>query len=77
MELVVDANVVLAGFLKSATTRSLLLDERLTLSAPEHTLAESEKVLGSARLRKRLKGLPQAEAKSFLDQLTARIRIVS
>ena len=76
MELVVDANIVLAGFLKSATTRSLLLDERLTLAAPEHTLAESEKVLRSARLRKRLKGLPQAEAKSLLHQLTARVRIV-
>ena len=76
MELVVDANVIIAGFLKSATTRSLLLDDRLILSAPEHTLTESEKVLRSARLRKKLKGLSQAEVTSLLDQLTARIRMV-
>ncbi len=76
MELVVDANVIIAGFLKAATTRSLLLDERLILSAPEHTLTESAKVLRSARLHKKLKGLSQAEATSLLDQLTARIRMV-
>jgi len=76
MELVVDANVIIAGFLKSATTRSLLLDDRLILSAPEHTLTESEKVLRSARLRKKLKGLSQVEVTSLLDQLTARIRMV-
>ena len=76
MELVVDANIIVAGFLKSATTRSLLLDEQLVLSAPEHTLTESENVLRSPRLRKKLKGVSRAEAKSLLDQLIARIRIV-
>jgi hypothetical protein len=29
MELVVDANILLAGFMKAAVTRELLLDNRL------------------------------------------------
>jgi len=29
MELIVDANVLVAAFLRSATTRELLLDQRL------------------------------------------------
>lgn len=41
MELVVDANVLVAGFLRSATTRELLLDERLGLWVPEHGLTEA------------------------------------
>ena len=31
MEVVLDANVLLAGFLRAAVMRELLLDERLTL----------------------------------------------
>jgi len=76
MELVVDANVLVAGFLRSATTRELLLDERLGLWAPEHGLTEAEKVLSSPRLRQRLGGLSLAEVRSLLVQLTARIRVL-
>ena len=52
MELVVDTNVVVAGFLRSAVTRELLLDERLTLWAPEYLLTEAERVLLTPRLRR-------------------------
>ena len=76
MELVVDANIIVAGFLRSATTRQLLLDERLTLFAPEHMFIESERVLTSSRLRKKIGGLSQAQVRSILNQLAARISIL-
>ena len=71
-----DANVLVAGFLRSATTRELLLDERLGLRAPEYSLTETERVLTAPRLRRRVGGLTQAEVRSLLAQLTARIRIL-
>ena len=55
MELVVDANVLLAGFMKAAVTRELLLDNRLKLHAPEHLVYETRKhLLGSSNLRRRI-----------------------
>ena len=54
MELVLDANILVAAFLRSATTRELLLDERLALWTPEHSITETERVLVSPRFRKRL-----------------------
>lgn len=71
-----DANVLVAGFLRSATSRELLLDERLTLWAAEYSLTETERVLTSPRLRRRLGGMSQAEVRSLLTQLSARIRIL-
>ena len=76
MELVVDANVLVAGFLRSATSRELLLDERLVLWAPEYSLTEAERVLTSPRLRRRLGGLSVADVQSLLTQVTAKIRIL-
>lgn len=75
MELVVDTNVVVAGFLRSAVTRELLLDERLTLRAPEHLLKEAERVLSTPRLRRRLGPLSPEDFRVLLNQLTARIQI--
>lgn len=55
MELVVDANVLLAGFMKAAVTRELLLDNRLRLHAPEYLIYETRKhLLSHASLRKRI-----------------------
>lgn len=76
MELVLDANILVAGFLRSAITRELLLDERLALWAPEYSLIESERVLTSPRLRHRLGRLPVAEVRSLLTSLTTRVRIL-
>ena len=76
MELVVDTNVVVAGFLRSATTRELLLEERLVLWAPEYLLTEAERVLLTPRLRRRLGALSPSEVRVVLSQLTSRIRIV-
>lgn len=74
MTFVVDANILVAGFLRSRLTRELLLDERLTLLAPEYAALETEKVLGSARIRKRLGGLEPREIRLLLAQLTASVR---
>ena len=76
MELVVDTNVLVAGFLRSAVTRELLLDERLALWAPEYLLTEAERVLLTPRLRRRLGPLSPQDIRVVLTQLTARIRIL-
>ena len=76
MELVIDANVVVAGFLRSATTRELLLNDRLVLHAPEFSLIETEKVLSTPRLRKRLGGMSREDVRSLVSLLTANVRIV-
>jgi len=76
MELVVDANVLVAAFLRSATTRELLLDERLLLSSPEWSLIETERVLTTPQFRRRLGGLTTAEVRSVLRQITSNIQII-
>ena len=76
MELVVDTNVLVAGFLRSALTRELLLDERLALWAPEYLLTEAERVLLTPRLRRRLGSLSPQDIRVLLTQLTARMRIL-
>jgi len=55
MELVIDANILLAGFMKAAITRELLLDGRLRLHAPEHLIYETRKhLLSDINLKKRI-----------------------
>ncbi len=56
MELVVDANIIVAGFMKAAVTRELLFDERSMLSLPECGLSEARKVLCAPAFRKHLGG---------------------
>lgn len=76
MELVVDANILLASFLKEAVTRELLLDTRLTLLAPEHLLSETSRHLkSSASLRKRIR-LSNEELQDLLGKLTQRIQTI-
>ena len=55
MRLVVDANILLAAFLKDATTRELLLEDTLELFAPEHLLSEIRRLLKNPRIRRRLR----------------------
>jgi len=73
VELVVDANVLLASFLKEAITRELLLDTRLTFYAPEHLLTETSRhLVRSASLRKRIK-LSNDELQTLFQILTSNI----
>lgn len=75
MELVVDANVLVAAFLKPATTRSLLLDSRLKLYSPEHLLIETRKVLGGY-LAERLKGQSDIDFDQLFSYLTENIAVL-
>jgi len=73
MELVVDANILLAGFMKAAVTRELLLDTRLRLHAPEHLIYETRKhLLGNSNLRKRI-GLSSEQIEEIWFILTQNI----
>lgn len=73
MELVVDANILLAGFMKAAITRELLLESRLKLHAPEHLIYETRKhLLGSSGLRKRI-GLSTGQIEEIWFILTQNI----
>jgi len=74
MELVVDANILLAGFVKTAVTRELLLDTRLKLHAPEHLIYETRKhLLGASRLRRHI-GLSTKQIDEIWFILTQHIR---
>jgi predicted nucleic acid-binding protein len=75
VQLVVDANILLAAFLKEALTRELLLDSRLDLAAPEHLLSETFRHLRtSASIRKRI-GLSSKEIETLFLLLTQRIQV--
>jgi predicted nucleic acid-binding protein len=76
LELVVDANILLASFLKEAITRELLLDARLTLFAPEYLISETSRHLKkNAPLRKRI-SLSNDELQELLIFLTSRITTI-
>lgn len=72
-----DANILLASFLKEAVTRELLLDSRLTLFAPEHLLSEVSRHLEKfASLRKRIQ-LANEEIQKLFEILTANIQTLT
>ncbi|OGX35425.1 MAG: hypothetical protein A3C36_01650 [Omnitrophica WOR_2 bacterium RIFCSPHIGHO2_02_FULL_52_10] len=75
MQLVVDANILLAAFLRKALTRELLLDARLELAAPEHLLSETRRhLLRDASIGKRI-GLPVEQIETLFFLLTSRIQV--
>ncbi|MDO8730373.1 MAG: PIN domain-containing protein [Candidatus Omnitrophota bacterium] len=76
MEFVVDANILVAGFLRPALTRELLLDERLILYAPEYSLIETSQVLTRAHIRKKLGNLSPKEVLLILSAITERIQVL-
>lgn len=71
--LVIDANIFVSAFLKLATTRRLILDERLELYAPADLIRETQKVL-KERLAKRLQTLSDFE--ELFSALVAHIHIL-
>ena len=76
MRLVVDANVLVSAFLKEATSRELLFDDRLELFAPDHLVEETRRVLGSKSLLRRLH-LTKPQFEELFSLLIRRIRVVS
>jgi len=75
MQLVIDANILIAAFLKAATTRSLLLNERLELCSPEHLLIETRKVL-KGRFSKKWDNFSEADFDLLFSFLTAQIEVI-
>lgn len=75
MQLVVDANILLAAFLKKAVTREFLLDSRLNLAAPEHLLSETLRHLQSDTSIKKRIGLSSEEIEELFLLLTQRIQV--
>lgn len=75
MQLVIDANILVAAFLKAAATRNLLLDERLELFSPEHLLVEGRKVLKERLARK--KGLTESAFDQLFSLLTNNIHVLA
>ena len=74
MELIVDANVLLASFLKEAVTRELLLDSRLALFAPEHLITKiANHLRQDSSFRKRV-SLSNQDLKNLFEILTQRIQ---
>jgi predicted nucleic acid-binding protein len=76
MQFVVDANILIAAFLKSAVTRQLLTDDKIKLFAPEYFVLEIEqKIKSNALLRKRIK-LDNDEIEELLDFLFKHITVL-
>lgn len=75
LRLVVDANILVAAFLKAATTRNLLLDYRLKLYSPDDLLVEAQKVL-RGRLSKRWSSKPGFDFDEIFSALTSGIRVI-
>ncbi len=76
MELVVDANILVAGFLRAAVTRELLLDERLTLWTPEYAVLETERILLTPRIQRRFGKLSAEQVKLALAATTSSIQVL-
>ena len=77
MQVIVDANILLASFLKGAITRELLLDSRLTLFAPEHLLIETSRHLQNNSLVRKRIGLSNQKLQELFLIVTQRIEVVS
>ena len=76
MELVVDANILVAGFLRAAVTRELLLDDQLTLRTPEYAILETERILLTPRIQKRFGKLSREQVKLALAATTSSIEVL-
>ena len=76
MQLVIDANILIAAFLKSANTRKLLFSESIELFAPEYFGIEVEKHLLRDELFRRRSGLTKQQTEELLSILLGRIQII-
>ncbi len=76
MQLIVDANIFIAAFLKSSTTRELLLDEDIEFFAPEYFALEIRETLKKDKFLKSRTLLTQEELDEFLNVLLSPIKIL-
>jgi predicted nucleic acid-binding protein len=76
MQLIVDANILIAAFLKSATTRELLFDEELKLFAPEYFAMEVSLKIKEDKFLRKCITLSKAEIEELLAFLLEPIKII-
>src|SRR3989338_7761880 len=76
MQLIVDANILIAAFLKSATTRELLFDEELELFAPEYFTMEISRTVKEDKSLEKYIVLTKVEIEEFLTFLLDPIKII-
>ncbi len=72
MHVIVDANVLIAAFLKDSFTRKMLMDERLNIISPEHVFMEVRRVLSRPFMMKRIK-INAYNFEKLWDVITSRI----
>lgn len=76
MQLVVDANILIAAFLKSAVTRELLLDNNIERFAPEYFVDEVTKTVNSPEFLKRCPNLIKSDVNELLNFLLTSIKTI-
>lgn len=76
MQLIVDANILVAAFLKSATTRELLFDEENELFAPEYFAMEVSQTIKKDKILRRCTRLTKEESEELLNFLLGPIKII-
>lgn len=73
MRIVLDTNILIAGLLRDAVTRRILLHPGMSFVVPEHALAETERHLPEVAQRMRV---PVAQAHVALGMLLERVEVV-
>lgn len=76
MQLIIDANILVAAFLKSATTRELIFDEEIELFAPEYFAIEVNQALKKDKFFKIHTALTKKEIEELLGFLLEPIKII-
>lgn len=76
MQLVVDANILMAAFLKAAATRELLFDEEIELFAPEYFAMEVTQTLKKDKILRSRIALTKEEIEELLGYLLEPIKII-
>lgn len=75
-KLIVDANVVIAAVLRNSTTRSLLLDWKIGLAAPQTLLEETFRNIRENEEIKAKSGLSSSQLTALLNRVTANNEII-
>ena len=76
MQLIIDANILVAAFLKSATTRELIFDEEIELFAPEYFILEVNRTLKKDKFFRIHTTLTKEEIEELLSFLFKPIKII-
>ena len=76
MRLIIDANIFLAAFLKSAVTRELIFDDEIKLFAPEYFAIEIYRTVKKNKFLRLSAGLTKEEIEELLACLFEPIKII-